>query len=824
MLKRLKTVIFSLSVVTISTINISAQDISGLPLPFESVATTNSASSIAWNPAGLGFKNGSSFNIAQTHYSRDLFRDTGLYFAGSGFGYSVEWLGGENSRTKQTISTSMGGNKLFTLGFGYSWFRSDNRKFRPNDRKYNALNVQTIGFTSRPWNWLSMAGKWNSVKGTNYQYYPDETITPKPRDNYRIGIGLRPIGNNLTITTDLNVDMKSSGDVSTLIYGLEFWSKKGFSIAAMYDDIGNYEVGLEVGFPTLSIRNSNNYNDSNKHEFSVLVFESRMYLRETDLRSKGRYLKLSLKGDIPDEPQHRFFFSRGPRTTAEWVRLIEKARSDDSVDGIILNIGRFGGGMATVSEIRNALLRFKKDGKKIVVYSEIMTGKGLLLASVADLLMMNPSGYLYFTGLTASISYYKGLLDKIGVEVEYVRVGRYKSAIEPFSSDSMSSAFREEIDAILDDFQKFYIAGISEGRNLSKEEIRTLQDNGPFTAKEALESKLIDKIAYEDEIDDIIKKKYGLKSISKIKARDYEKQKKLRREWSEKKKIAIIHLSGSIIPGESRSGSLLGARTATRVIKYARESSSIKAIILRIDSGGGTALGADIIWNELKHAKGKKPIIASFGDITASGAYYLAMPADTILAEQTTLTGSIGIFMAIPKVIELYKKLGIRQEVIRRGKHSDILSGQRKWTEEERELLQRQLNELYKDFLNKVSEGRGMTSAEVDSVGMGRLWTGEDALANGLIDVIGGIKEAEDLSLSMTGLNREDVEFVTFSASRQSKISITALLREFVGNKFYAHDPLIESIIGEIDFYAELLTLMKDAGLMLMMPYELEVE
>jgi len=815
--KHLKTITFTFIAVIISTINISAQDISGIQLPFESVATTNSVSSIAWNPAGLGFNNGSSFNIAQTHYSRDLFRDLGIYFAGSGFGFSVEWLDAEKSRTKQTIATGFGRDDLLSLGFGYSWFRSD-------DRKYNALNVRTIGFTSRPWNWLSMAGKWNSVEGTNYRYHTDETITPKPQDNYRIGFGLRPFGNNITFTTDLNVDQKTTGDVSTLIYGLEFWSKKGFSIAAMYDDIGNYEVGLEVGFPTLSIRNSNNYNDSNKHEFSALVFESRKYFRETSLHTRGRYLKLSLKGDIPDEPQRGFFFSRGPRTTAEWVRLIEKARSDDSVNGIILKIGRFGGGMATVSEIRNALLRFKEDGKKIVVYSEIMTGKGLLLASVADLIMMNPSGYLYFSGLAASISYYKGLLDKIGVEVEFIRVGRYKSAIEPFSADSMSYSFREEIDAILDDFQQFYVDRISEGRGLSKEDIMSLQDDGPFTATEALKSKLIDKIAYEDEIDDIIKNKYGLKSILKIKARDYEKQKKLKREWGEKKKIAIIHLSGTIIPGESRSGSFLGARTATKIIKYARENRSIKAIILRIDSGGGTALGADIIWNELMHAKGKKPIIASFGDITASGAYYLAMPADTILAEKTTLTGSIGIFMAIPKVIELYKKLGIRQEVIKRGKHSGILSGQRKWTEEERELLQRQLNELYDDFVNKVSEGRGMTSEEVDSVGMGRLWTGEDALANGLVDMIGGIKEAEDLSLIMTGLNREDVEFVTFSASRRSKIGIGALLKEAVGDKFYANDPLFESIMEEIDFYVELLLLMKDSGLMLMMPYELEVD
>ncbi|MCH8303891.1 MAG: signal peptide peptidase SppA, partial [Candidatus Marinimicrobia bacterium] len=564
--------------------------------------------------------------------------------------------------------------------------------------------------------------------------------------------------------------------------------------------------------------------DAGEYLSSTVILESREHFRETILRSKGKYLKLNLKGDIPDDPRRGYFFSRGPRTTAEWVRLIEKARIDDSIGGIILNIGRFGGGTATASEIRNALLRFKEDGKRIIVYSELLTGKGLLLASVADMIMMNPSGYLYFTGLRASISYYKGLLDKIGVEVEFVRVGRYKSAVEPFSFDSMSYSFKEEIDAILDDYQNFYIDGISEGRNLSKDDTKALQDKGPFTASEALKSKLIDKIAYENEIDDIIKKKYGLKSIVKIKGRDYEKQKKLNRAWGAKKKIAIIHLSGSIVPGESRGGGLLGARTASRIIKNAREDQSIKAIILRINSGGGTVLGSDIIWNEINRTKGKKPIIASFGDIAASGAYYLAMPADSILAEKTTLTGSIGIFMALPKVKKLYKKLGIRREVIKRGKHADILSDDRKWTEEERELLQRQLNELYQDFIDKVSEGRGMTSVEVDSVGMGRLWTGEDALANGLIDMIGGMREAENLSLRMTGLIREEVEFISFGTSGRSKISIGVLLKESVKDKFYANNQLLESIIEEIDLYGELLMLMKDGGLMLMVPYELEVE
>ncbi|TFB11660.1 hypothetical protein E3V33_06125, partial [Candidatus Marinimicrobia bacterium MT.SAG.4] len=272
-----------------------------------------------WNPSGLGFNNGSGFNIAQTHFSRDLFRDTGLYFAGDGFGYSVEWIDGVDSRIKQTFATGFRGDDLFSFGFAYSWFKSA-------DRRYKALNVRTVGFTSRPWKFLSMAGKWNSTRGTNFAIFVSEFDTTKPQDNYRIGIGLRPFGNNITITTDLNVDKKSANDVSTLIYGLEIWSNKGLSINAMYDELGNYEFGIEVGFPTKSLRNSNSFDKDGEYLSSTVMLESREHFRETNLHTKGKYLKLNLKGAIPDSPQRGYFFSRGPRTTAEWVRLIEKAR------------------------------------------------------------------------------------------------------------------------------------------------------------------------------------------------------------------------------------------------------------------------------------------------------------------------------------------------------------------------------------------------------------------------------------------------------------------------------------------------------------------
>ena len=211
----------------------------------------------------------------------------------------MEWIGGVDSRTKQTIATGFEGGELFSFGFGYSWFRSDNRN-RSKSRKYDALNIRTVGLKSRPWHFHSMAGEWNSIKGTNYAYWTDEIITQKTQDSYKIGLGLRPFGNNITITTDLNVDKKASGDVSTLIYGLEIWSNKGLSINAMYDELGNYEFGIEVGIPTKSLRNSNSFDDAGEYLSSTVILESREHFRETILRSKGKYLKLNLKGYVPD--------------------------------------------------------------------------------------------------------------------------------------------------------------------------------------------------------------------------------------------------------------------------------------------------------------------------------------------------------------------------------------------------------------------------------------------------------------------------------------------------------------------------------------------
>ncbi len=797
-----------------------AQLTGGLNLPFESVASTNSASSIALNPAGLGFNQGRNFNIAQSHLSDKFFSDTGIYFAFGNVGYSLEWLDSPTPRRKHSFALALSNGTNHSIGFGYSRYGSD-------DAGYSALTLLTAGLNFRPAKWLSLAGVASDVRGSSIPVAIGSGIGLL-ESRYKLGLGVRPFGEFLTLTADANIDRFDSGDNTIYRFGLEYWSDKGFSFNGMLDEEGGFEFGIGIGFPTSSLRSSNRYNESGDYLSSVSVLEMRNRRSATALQQKGSYLQLKLSGFIPDEPRSSFF-SRGPRTTSEWIRLIDRARDDEQIGGIILRIGSFTGGMSTAEEIRGALLRFRSSGKKIIAYAEFMTVKGLYVASVAEKIYMNPSGYLYFSGLRAQVTHYKSMLEKIGVEAEFIRVGRYKSAVESTTLDSMSVPKREVLNAILDDFQENIYSAIAEGRNLSREDLNSAAEEGPYTTTEAVAAKLIDGTAYEDEIEDKIKEQYDVKTFRKITGRSYEKQKQLVRRWSGKPVVAVLHLSGAIGTGESRKSPLggskvLGAKTIARMIKSLRNNRNVKALILRIDSGGGTTLGSDIIWREMSKTKGEKPLIVSFGDIAASGAYYLAMPADTIVAEKMSITGSIGIFLGKPSLKGLYEKLGISKEVIKRGKHSDIFSESKKWTEEEKELLQRQLNELYDDFVNKVAEGRGLTKTEVDSIAMGRVWTGEDALELGLIDIIGGIKEAEDVALEMINSTREDTKFVTLSSFGSSGFRIgtafNALSDRLIQDALQPFEPLTEDFQESI----ELLLLLQEEQRLLFSPFNIEIE
>ena len=437
---------------------------------------------------------------------------------------------------------------------------------------------------------------------------------------------------------------------------------------------------------------------------------------------------------------------------------LENAKTDDRIKGIYLKLSMFNGGMASAEEIRNALFAFK-DGcdKPIYAYGEqyMMDQKSYYLATVADKIVIHPEVSVDFRGLGGEMMFFKKALDKVGVEMQIVRHGKFKAAVEPFMLDKMSAENREQQLTYMGSLWNHMLKGISDERNITVERLNVLADEVQTFNKgrKAVETGLVDAVKYKDEVLDDLREITGIegtKGVPVISASKYAdipiKGKKFSR-----KKIAVIYASGDI--GMSFGGEFIDGEKLSREIRKVRQDSSYKAIVLRINSPGGTVFDSETIWREVKLASDEKTLVVSFGDVAASGGYYLSCPADKILASPNTITGSIGIFGTIPNFGELLNdKLGITTDVVKTNKNSDLLTLTRPMTDYEQKMMQATIEEGYDTFISHVAEGRSMTTAQVDSIGQGRVWSGENAKEIGLIDDFGGLKDAIALAAEIEGL------------------------------------------------------------------------
>ncbi len=455
-------------------------------------------------------------------------------------------------------------------------------------------------------------------------------------------------------------------------------------------------------------------------------------------------------------------FKQGKRAGLnDILKSIEKASYDSRIKGIYLKLSVVKGGIATVEEIRNALKAFKeKCGKPIYAYADFYGQKAYYLASVADTIVINPQGAIDFRGLGGEMMFYKKALEKLGVEAQIVRHGKFKAAVEPFMLEKMSSANREQTMTYLNSLWGHILKGISEERGIPVERLNELADQVQTFEKgdKAVEKGLADFAKYKDQVLDDLRALTGItgnKGVPVIAPSDYadvyvKKPEKGRKGFS-KNKIAVIYASGDI--GVSIDGNGIDGDNLSREIRAARQDSNYKAIVLRINSPGGSAFVSDVIWREVKLAAQEKVVIASLGDVAASGGYYIACAADKIVASPNTITGSIGIFGVIPNMGELLNdKLGITIDAVRTNKHSDFITITRGMTDFEHGLLQQSIEEGYDTFISRVADGRGMDKAAVDKIGQGRVWTGENALDIGLIDVLGGLNDAITLAAETSGL------------------------------------------------------------------------
>lgn len=502
------------------------------------------------------------------------------------------------------------------------------------------------------------------------------------------------------------------------------------------------------------------------------------------------------------------------------LKNIKKAKSDPNIDGIYLDLTFIQAGIATIEEIRNALIDFKESGKFIISYSDTYTQPTYYLASVADKIYLNPEGLLIFVGLRSEIMFYKDALKKLGVEPQIIRHGKFKSYVEPYMYNKMSDENRQQIMAYMGSIWNHMLEGISREREISIKKLNELADNLTLRKAElAVTNGLIDGVKYKDEVLAELAEltnKTDDKKIEHISLAKYTKVPDKKRKSLGKNKIAVVYASGTVIMGEGGEGTI-GSDRISRAIRKARKDSSVKAIVFRVNSGGGSALASEVIWREIKLAQEVKPVIASLGDVAASGGYYIVAPAQKIIASPNSITGSIGVFGLFFTGKELLNdKLGIHVDVAKTNNFSDIGSFTRPFTAEEREVFQFMVEDFYDTFITKVGEGRNMAKEEVDAIGQGRVWSGANAIDIGLIDGFGGLEDA--IELAAEAANLETYRIVDYP---KLKDPFQQLLEDLQGN---VKTSILKQELGtEYKYYESLKNITEQQGLQARIPYEIDI-
>jgi protease-4 len=506
--------------------------------------------------------------------------------------------------------------------------------------------------------------------------------------------------------------------------------------------------------------------------------------------------------------------SLGLNTILENLR---KAKTDKNIKGIYMELSTINTGIATVEEIRNALIDFKKSGKPIISYSEVYTQKSYYLASVADKIYMNPQGAMELKGLGAEIMFYKGLLDKIEVETQVIRHGRYKSAVEPFILDKMSNDNRLQTRGFMQSIWNFMLNNIASSRKLSFEELNTLTNNFSIREPEdAIKYKLVDKLVYKDEVLEELKTLTGITKKEDnpqlITLNKYSKSPDTEKKSLKDPQIAIIYASGEIESGEGASDKI-GSESVSKAIREARLNDKIKAIVLRVNSPGGSALASEVIWREADLANKVKPVVVSMGDVAASGGYYISAASRKIFASQNTITGSIGVFGLVFNAQKmLNNKLGITIDTVKTNRLSDFGSMSRPLTAEEKQIFQQGVEKVYDTFTKRVANGRKMEQANVDSIGQGRVWSGVEAKNIGLIDEFGGLNDAIASAAKMANI----IKYRTVELPKQ-KDPFKEILSE-LGNE--AETRYLNYKLGdEAKYFNKVQSLLKMQGIQARLPY-----
>jgi protease-4 len=554
----------------------------------------------------------------------------------------------------------------------------------------------------------------------------------------------------------------------------------------------------------------------------VLLFFALLRFRERPPQIAGNsVLVLRLEGEIPEKPPVELpsFLAgdRAPVTVAGVWMSLKKAAADPHIKAVALEPEGVAAGWARLEELRMDIEHFRKSGKPVYAYLRTPGTREYYLAAAADRIYLGPADQMYVKGLRAELMYFKKTLDKLGVVVDVEHAGKYKDFGDMFTRTGMSPETREVMSSVVDDLYGNMVARIAAGRKKSPEEVRTIIDQGPFTATQALKAGLVDALRFEDQMWGELKDRLHSGDPVKVSLDKYMKVPPDTVGLEGKNHIALVIGEGDIVRGNaSDDGSVESSLTAHGFVKLLRQvagDSTIKAVVVRINSPGGEVTASDEIWRQMNLLSSKKPTVISMSDAAASGGYYMAMTGDPIVAYPGTLTGSIGVVFGKPNLHGLYDKIGIAKDSIERGRHAGIDSDYRPLTGDEREMLRAGIDESYKDFVTKVAQARHRKFEQIEPLSQGRVWMGDQAKANGLVDEIGGLDTALDLAKRKANIPAaENVTVVTYPARRDF---LDILLHKSSGDMLESR---LTQVFGRMPFHAWM-----KGGYLRLMPYWVDV-
>ncbi len=781
-----------------------AQDIG-----FRGMASEQSGLKMFLNPSLLGYEPGVRF-FALNEYNGDV--EEGL-----GFGLHIKTVGFsyyKNSDGDESYVFASGSEVVpgYYTGSAIRWFSGSQ-----SDPEAD------LSLTVRPVRYFSVACDFKNVFQSN-----DRIIT----NNF--GLALRPFGNNrLTLEGDISYQRhKIEDSFYTLSLGTEII--KGINLSGGYTaQINNsgfdpvYEIGFSFSLDNTTVgARSQKFENSNRY---INFIEAGNIAPPSFFKNKNsKLIEIELEGDYKEEIPTGFLaniFGGKAKSVRGLINRINRIKDDKEAAGVLIKSKNYTMSFSNREEVRNALEDLRASGKKIYSYFVSASQSNYYLISVSDMIYMYPEGDLSLEGLGAELMFFKGILDKLGVKMQAIRHGKFKSAVEPFTQEQASEENLEQTEKFLTRLDDLFKISIASGRNMSVEELNSLMDRIPyFTGKSALDNRLVDELMIEDRLEKAVKKAEGGK-ISIVSSKQYFALKEESPRWEAimDKKVAIVYATGSIMTGKSSgdgflSGEVMGSDTTVELIRKARKDRYVKAIVLRVDSGGGSGLASDLMLTELKLAQeeNKKPVIISMGSMAASGGYWISCYGDRIFADRSTLTGSIGVFGLVPSVESLFSKIGINTQKIRKNKFA-AQSWFKDLTEDETSFMQMHIDGFYKGFVEKVAQARKKTFEEIDKIAEGRVWAGEDALELGLVDEIGDLSDAVRYAAKLSGVDASGGDYVRVF-SKHSEFSIRESALGMIANKLdiEAVEKLRNSEIYNL--------LSSDEKIFMMLPYRAEIK